>query len=471
MISRSLNYYNYLPHFTKFINYYDKYSYVDCSLIVPYQFLASPGSDILFQLDKHRKPIVAGAVGGITDDPFLFTLSDKVFLYNMGTLSDMGEVQLMPTDSDYTMLITYFNETINPFKTTAIKNISGGFLVANEHNLLSYSYDSSILAHKKFDQDESIRNMFLITSNHVAVGLKKGHIDVYNIFTGDLVLQEKFDVEMKNFYCNLENNYIYLLTNFQKANVLVCVLLDSMTLTVYKVVNSSLEKINHLFFKEKSFNEVELQRVYQIPFPGFGVESLRFLDDKNSNSPANQMFMACLSDGTIILVRDSDNIEMLKPRMKKRGHVSFKIVDKLADNFLLLGSNKSLYFSAINDKKKLHLVELPGQFSSGVILSANKAAGINAGVIHLFYISCNFVASEYRFGKNIPINAHFDDITCAYSQTGYVLLTASRDTTVKMFFMTPQADVSNTDFDRTELGISNVCMLDDKHVISTEKSK
>ena len=175
VISRSLNYYNYLPRFTQFFKYYDKYSYVDCSLIVPYQFLASPGSDILFQLDKHRKPIVAAAVGGISEDPFVFTLSDKVFLYNMGTLSDMGEVQLKPTDSDYTMLITYFNEKINPFKTTAIKNISGGFLVANEHNLLSYSYDSTILAHKKFDQDESIRDMFLITSNHVAVGLKKGH--------------------------------------------------------------------------------------------------------------------------------------------------------------------------------------------------------------------------------------------------------------------------------------------------------
>ena len=69
------------------------------------------------------------------------------------------------------------------------------------------------------------------------------------------------------------------------------------------------------------------------------------------------------------------------------------------------------------------------------------------------------------------MNVHFDDITYVYSQSGFVLLTASRDTTVKMFFMTPRADVSNADFDRTELGIMNVCMLDDKHVISTEKSK
>ena len=96
VISRSLKYYGYCKCFTRLVDTYDRKSFHDCSLIVPYQIVESPGGNVLFQLDKHARAITSGCTGGGAEDAFFFTLSDKFFAYNMAIFVDMGEIPMPP---------------------------------------------------------------------------------------------------------------------------------------------------------------------------------------------------------------------------------------------------------------------------------------------------------------------------------------------------------------------------------------
>ena len=101
VIMRCLKYRGFSKYFTKFFDSYDRISYRDCSLIVPYQLCESPGGNVVFQLDKHDRPITSVCTGGGAEDAFLFTLSNKMLAYNMAAFCDMGEIK-MPDGFDST---------------------------------------------------------------------------------------------------------------------------------------------------------------------------------------------------------------------------------------------------------------------------------------------------------------------------------------------------------------------------------
>lgn len=51
IVSRSMKYYGFLDNFTSLIDQYYSRSYLDCSLLVPYQFLDSPGGDLILSIE------------------------------------------------------------------------------------------------------------------------------------------------------------------------------------------------------------------------------------------------------------------------------------------------------------------------------------------------------------------------------------------------------------------------------------
>ena len=80
-----------------------------CSLIVPYQMLPTPAFDVLFTFDKHVKPVWKSVIGGFSDS-FLFTISDKLLLFNMSNVADSGEIKIEGIhDASIKHLIVYWN--------------------------------------------------------------------------------------------------------------------------------------------------------------------------------------------------------------------------------------------------------------------------------------------------------------------------------------------------------------------------
>jgi len=79
ILTRALRFNNYFKFFTQLIDQYDRFSYKQSALIVPCQFLQTPGADLIFQLDKHSFPIRATVIGG-DNDGFTFTWRISKFL-------------------------------------------------------------------------------------------------------------------------------------------------------------------------------------------------------------------------------------------------------------------------------------------------------------------------------------------------------------------------------------------------------
>jgi hypothetical protein len=195
-----------------------------------------------------------------------------------------------------------------------------------------------------------------------------------------------------------------------------------------------------------------------------------------------------MSNGTLIKysIENEENLQFWKPKCKQKSKkkvLSFRLVDAKSENqdsiayylrrridmFLLLGSNKRLYLSS--SKAAFNLVEIDGKYDNGFLLDANKICAFTKGIVHIIYFTLDPQNNEYKIGKNLPMNVHYDDITCVFSQESYAVLTASKDASVKMFFVSPRVEVASIDFERTNLEIKNFTVIGNKHAISFEESK
>ena len=233
VISRCLNYYGFCKNYTTFIDSYDKLSMHDSSLIVPYQLCESPGGNVLFQLDKHSKPIMACVTSEGLNEGFLFSLSDKLSAYNMIIFCDMGEIPMPYYEETrpYTFLICYLVTLVNGLKNVPLKNLHGGFLVGNSAHLLSYSFDGMLLFHKTFPVDAKLLGMFMISSNHVVVLSENSkRLSVFNVNTGEDIVKREltFDQGIKNVFCNLRAEMVLHFGDFEKYDFF-CILYHGTT--------------------------------------------------------------------------------------------------------------------------------------------------------------------------------------------------------------------------------------------------
>ncbi len=111
-LARSLIFYDHNKYLTMLTDQYDKESLDLCALIVPYQFLPEPGSEVLFTYDKHVKPITCTAIGGERDG-IVFTLSDKLYLFNITSLGTKSNpIELEKINEVFKFLIVYSPEDL-----------------------------------------------------------------------------------------------------------------------------------------------------------------------------------------------------------------------------------------------------------------------------------------------------------------------------------------------------------------------
>ena len=120
-LSRSFVFYGHNKYLTMLADQYDKESLDLCALVVPYQFLPEPGSDILFAYDKHVKPITCTTIGGDRDG-LVFTLSDRLFLFNITSIGTKSNpIEMEKINEEFKLLIVYSDED-NNFNTEKVNS-------------------------------------------------------------------------------------------------------------------------------------------------------------------------------------------------------------------------------------------------------------------------------------------------------------------------------------------------------------
>jgi hypothetical protein len=457
-VCKSLKFYNFSPNFRRLIDEYYKQSYVDCSLIVPYAFLHSPGGDLLFQLEKHTEPIYAAAIGW-DNDKFVFSLSEKLILFCMENLDVLGEVYLVKTNDPFKRLITFFSE--DPEENLRLKNMRGGFLAANSNSIVSYSYDSTLRFHKTFEC-RVVQDLVLISASHVLVQFEKETtLFIYNIYTGENVCTEIFEDRIEKIRGNTHKDYINQCEFFKQDKMLICVLLASMDFTLFEVVQEEAK--------------IKLDKILSLPYSGFDIVSFSFSEAKDVYRFESDQMAMSFNDGSVAII-DIKKCEMgyLKPIVKGKERIQFEILEFLSvyelKTILLLGSNKFVYLIKLEGEAKQKMVEIPGNYDNASILSDSKVACFKKGIIFIYLI--DYSDNGYHCVNKNQINAHYnDDITFGYVKDT-MFLTASIDSTIKVHVISRnKSDDGFDEFDSSETEIQKICALNERHCVTIGELK
>jgi hypothetical protein len=182
-------------------------------------------------------------------------------------------------------MIAYVSASdVSCMKSFPLKKVPGGFLVTNRTNLYSYSFDSTLLFQKKIPTP--LIEMHLITSNHIVYAQETSKIlTICNIYTGDEIdrLLVPFEQPIINVFCNLDKNATYNLSSFKAYDIMLCILLASMDLHVFRVRRSDDDAfkfslaVNNLKFSDKTSNEISFVKLFILPYGGIGhLNSLKF---------------------------------------------------------------------------------------------------------------------------------------------------------------------------------------------------
>ena len=418
-------------------------------------------------MDKHVFPIHAAAIG-FDNDRFVFSISDKLILFDMENLSVLGEIYLVKTNDPYKKLITYFskdpeeaNDLGGSTSSLQLKNIAGGFLVSNKNTIISYGFDSSIYFHKTFES-RLVHDLALISENHIVVQFEEETaLHVYSITTGEQVLTQNFDECIEEIYCNTYTTLINQFKYFKEGKIVVGVLLRSMCFKLFEVC--------------KAGENLNLKNIFEIPSSGFKIESFRFCKTKDDyRIDSADYFSLAFSDGSLAMVDITEKkpreITYFKPNIKEK--LKFKIVDFLSsfsfNLLLLLGSNKYVYLLRISTQNESVLIEIPGNFDNAYMLAENKIACCKKGIIFI-YLIVNSNTGYICVNKN-QINAHYDDITFGFVKD-MMFLTASLDSTIKVFIISRNKEIIIDDFDTTATELQKLYALSTKYCMSIGESK
>ncbi len=210
LTSRFLMYRHHLSFINSFISECDSRSVKHCALVAPYQIFQPSGVDALFTLEKHTKPIVQCCVGG-DDDSYMFTLSDKIHVFNMQTLKTMGELKLpeSPVKNDhYKKMVIFFNKKVDDKDIALLRYMDGIFVVVSNHVLHSTNFDGTINFTRTFDS-ETIQNIHFLTADHVLVSFKQAnYFDIYNMHNGVLVERKMFDSKISQLASDWSDDYL-----------------------------------------------------------------------------------------------------------------------------------------------------------------------------------------------------------------------------------------------------------------------
>ena len=414
IVARSLILYGHSKYFTQFIDQYDTLSSADCALIVPYQFMSPPGSNPIFCFEKHIKPICCTSFDG----NIAFTLSDKLVVYSMISLCVLGNFILEKTRKNFSHLIVYSFDNYKSDDVKVFKDLGqGGFLVANDDEILSYSFEIVLLFRKTF-VNEIISNVFIINKLYFLVSFQeKNYFDIYEITSGELKLRKIFDKQIKLLTVNTFTEYVEFFKNKQTF-IVVC--FESAEITILMV---------------RDEKELSIELVKTIAKAGFDCYSLLFIQ---TDVKSSLDLVVTLTDGSILLIDEFAFVEsgkitnalFIKPITKKELKLTFKSLT--FGNYVFIGSNNNIYtFWQLNDVK---IYEIPGTFDNASFNNNKTLITFENGLIRSFYLDMKPGDKVFEVAQLAAINGHTDKVIFHYHKDN-MMLTTSLDSTMKCFIV------------------------------------
>jgi hypothetical protein len=458
ILSRLLKLYGYSKYFTKLVDEYDKYSLSMNSLIVPYQYLQSPGDDLIFQLEKHNYPITCTAIGG-DNDMYVFTVSNKLNVVNLQTVSDVCNLQIKNTFVNFNFMVVYF-ETSFETASQDFKNILGGVIFANENELLSYSFEfmhSSIT----FTND-IINNVFIISKTNLIVSFEnKPYIDIRDLIKLELKTRHEFSNNVKSIICNTYHDRINQTSLFEKLEIFLVILFQSNEMVINKIDNLNLIKL------------------FSINSPGYEI-----IDYKFNNNPENfysydiDHLIITISNGSIMKVpikiknqksnNDLINIESsyFLVKFERNRNIVLKIIQINDEMSIFIGSNKHIY--VIIDYKNLNMIEIEGCFDNAIFINKQRIGCVSNGYFTLYSLVHNANNLDiYYFVPLFSIDAHNDRITFSFIKDFEMMLTTSLDSTLKIFLISKlnDNDKFRLKFDKNENELNDFMVFDSNYIL------
>ena len=417
ILSRSLVFYGHLKHLTEFITQCDKNSRNHCALVMPYQSLPPTGMGPLFTLEKHSKPIYTAILGG-DNDSFVFTLSNKIHVFNMQDLNDIGKIELqkLKESDNYKQMIINFVE--NPGDNVSNLNLLIGTVVAiSDHTVYSINLDLAFNFSKTFD-NVRIRTAMQISPNHILVSFEETkYFEVYNMHSGEMILNQSFEFEIKFIRTGLKLDQIFTPEHFSGALSLIIVLENS-ELHFYRIEN----KIDK---KDRKGNEVKIECVNRLKSTGIECISCEYLNDKIGHDSA-----FCLSFKDVSFILTSTDVDKIcndnnegkitglysfKPNSRdfkqNKSKYQLKLLHSFEKNILFLSENGFIYALTENkiSKDLDDFIRIGGVYTNGYFYKDQSIVAISKGVLDFYQIAN--VNGQYMGVLIASVDVHFMDIT------------------------------------------------------------
>lgn len=283
ILERSLKFYEKLEYFTKLIDEYDLESNKNSSLKIAYQYLDFPCNNLLFQWEKHEKPILHTIISIESSEILLFTLSNKMSCLNFNGMIDLGEIEISKQESkDYSIFLVFTFGQNKMKAIDALKNINGGFIIGSRNQLEMISFDLATKAKKDFPQELKIKQVYFISLNHIIILYEqRNFIDIFNFNLMQNFSRFYFNQNIKQIICNTHLNVSNEMSKLMEKDIYIVVLLESNEIEVLLVESNCLPMLN-----DKYLNLICLKNIFKLPSPGGNLlfESMQFSLEKRIHS-------------------------------------------------------------------------------------------------------------------------------------------------------------------------------------------
>lgn len=416
LLSRILIFNKHFNYFTKLINEIDSKSHQNFSLVVPYQFLPPPGNELVFSYDKCTLPIRTCVIGG-DNDSFVFSLSDKLRVFNMSTVLEMATFNFDATEFD--KLLVYFHENVDS-EIRLLKQAKGVILIASQKRIFSYSLEGKLHFEKEF-RNEIIQDWYILTKSTFVVHYQdRDYFEIFDIIEENpAIIRKSFSKVIKFLTVNISKEFIYDASQMEENSLplLIAVVFESTEIVVMSVKYDA--------------DKLTLTTLLAMPPAGFDCHSIKF-------DLASSYLFATLTDGSIIKIfqskyDDEPNVLLFKPLLNKE----IKLVIKNIANECLgcLGSDNHIYIILDDILRDDLMYEISGEFQDLMVSSQLQIFGFDYGFIKRYDLKFNIDKLECKMVESLKINGHYDKITFKFRKDNF-LLTASLDSTMKVFKIT-----------------------------------
>jgi hypothetical protein len=409
ILSRTLMFYGDLDNLSEFINQSDKNSAKHCALVASYQSLQPPGIGPLFTLEKHTKPIYCTVMGG-ENFAFIFTLSNKINVFNIQKVTGIGELELprLNEPEHYKQMLVYFAVDIED-RGINLKLINGAVVVISDHFIYSVNCDSTVNFTKTFD-NATINKTYQISTNHILVFFENTkYFEVYNFHTGEMILSRTFEIAIKFIETNLIVDKIYKKDSFLKVRIMI--ILQNSEIHIFDVTGE-------LDTNDRKLNGLKLDIIIALKSPGIDCIACANTAQKDDDKSFidDSYFILSFKDGSIL------NVDIIYPSigektvtgiyLKPKLNQSYKFLDAAFSRLLLLGENQFIYFMDASNKEMTRLSKIAGVYNDGRVIKENMVCGVSKGLIDFYQLSIEKKGDgDFKCIYLMQIDAHFMDLT------------------------------------------------------------